>query len=168
MLCCWRRQVTGQRSRLQPTPRDVSNTRLLQQMLVGQKIMNSEHWTAPYRYPLTSWLMSDVQSPGMYVIMTMLTIFLSKSFKPSILYLSIHSQIKSQHRTAQNCCNVTQLSLSCHFKLSHSFPTQNPHAWTRFWRHPTNRNGKSNGETDQDKQAEDVQVVAHLVENQNL
>ena len=33
---------------------------------------------------------------------------------------------------------------------------------------PTNRNGESNGETDQDKQAEDVQVVAHLVENQNL
>ena len=30
-------------------------------------------------------------------------------------------------------------------------------------KHPTNRNGKSNGETDQDKQAEDVQVVAHLV-----
>ena len=28
---------------------------------------------------------------------------------------------------------------------------------------PTNRNGKSNRETDQDKQAEDVQVVAHLV-----
>ena len=35
-------------------------------------------------------------------------------------------------------------------------------------KHPTNRNGKSNGETDQNKQAEDVQVVAHLVKHQNL
>ena len=33
---------------------------------------------------------------------------------------------------------------------------------------PTNRNGESNRETDQDKQAEDVQVVAHLVKHQYL
>ena len=104
MLCCWRRQVTGQRSRLRPTPRDVSNTRLLQQMLVGQKIMkNSEHWTAPYRCPLTSWLMSDVQSPAMYVKMTMLTFFLSKTFKLSILYYRYIVELKiskKQHKIA--------------------------------------------------------------------
>ena len=109
MLCCWRRQVTGQRSRLRPTPRGVSNTRLLQQMLVGQKVMkNSEHWTAPYRCPLTSWLMSDVQSPGI------------------ILSIQSYKISQQQHKTAEvsHICHLV-VTLSCHivFQLKIPGPT---------------------------------------------
>ena len=62
-----------------------------------------------------------------------------------------------------------QSSLSCHLKVFQlKIPGPPLHELHLRDKHPTNRNGKSNGETDQDKQAEDVQVVAHLVKHQNL
>ena len=101
--------------------------------------------------------MSDVQSPGKHIIFYIVILY--------HIILAIH-QIKisiEQHKTAEvshNCHLV--VTLSCHIVFQLKIPGP-PHARTPFRRHPTNRNGKSNGETDQDKQAEDVQVVAHLV-----
>ena len=94
--------------------------------------------------------MSDVQSPGI------------------ILSIQSYKISQEQHKTAEvsHICHLV-VTLSCHIVFQLKIPGP-PYARTPFRRHPTNRNGKSNGETDQDKQAEDVQVVAHLVKHQYL